>query len=696
MNAPCTILSGVTLKSCSLGKTSFLRTRTCLITVPDGIYLLRVHRYGPMSVTDFSNFNSTSALAGKRRVSALVLDCIRTIATQALCALYELHRSDVIHADLKPENCFLNVRHIPLTPLGGTAFSSPYGSRTVTSQRAGSSEMHPLEEYLYSKISDTRQARPEQQRYTPAVEMGCDIRELEVKFGLADFGNSIHSQELPEYFSDYEIQTLTYRAPECLLGLSTNRDSCVNQVDAPLMGTMMDMWSLGVLLMELCVGTTIFDGVKSSIRTDSAGNGARKQQLGILSELLGPLDTALFGDGKFGALLSDSSVRFPAKESKGDERVNGSDLGISLLDSRHMLSHQSTTTAPEHKNEYGTVSSTNRLRICNDRSSLTRNVHSVMTRYYDGYPPTLVDFISGLLQYDPRNRLTAHEALSHPFIAGTSFGSSKPSACSFLQTQAPGPLLSSHHSSGDISTRGKIQEESVSELRSTVRHPAEIPLHPSRSRCARTGTPVKSEKGNSGSAVTAPCRNSSRSSRNFNDLYASCLLPDCRDKFATRHTEHSAQDMLLDDSIRGTSMTTLHDDIHMIEDSDDDEMRSSPTRLLPKESNFQHNLKKRKSESDYNHDRQQKHVNSLAALATASSREYRRHASKASTSGANVNTPTLVKGEIASREIELLKSVPRRSFAQDNSNSTNSLLAVFGEVQSTERSKKATPTAKKG
>ena len=62
---------------------------------------------------------------------------------------------------------------------------------------------------------------------------------------LVDFGNAIRgSRECLQYYDDFEIQTLGYRAPEVLVGVP--------------FGAPIDCWSLGVVLLELFVGSNPF------------------------------------------------------------------------------------------------------------------------------------------------------------------------------------------------------------------------------------------------------------------------------------------------------------------------------------------------------------------------------------------------------------------------------------------------------
>ena len=71
-----------------------------------------------------------------------------------------------------------------------------------------------------------------------------DVRSLKV----VDFGNAIHCtyEEMSLYYENFDLQTLLYRAPEVMFGMS--------------FGLEVDMWSLGCVLAELYVGRPVFHG----------------------------------------------------------------------------------------------------------------------------------------------------------------------------------------------------------------------------------------------------------------------------------------------------------------------------------------------------------------------------------------------------------------------------------------------------
>ncbi|CAI5744728.1 unnamed protein product [Peronospora destructor] len=119
---------------------------------------------------------------------------VRQMAVHLCGALAFLHDRGLIHADVKPENV---VRSGAEAPVGSAAFLQPCSS--------------PVK--------------------------------------LVDFGNCLDASELVAYANEharggYDVQTVTYRAPEVAAGL--------------LLCSAMDMWSLGCLLLECVSGRPLF------------------------------------------------------------------------------------------------------------------------------------------------------------------------------------------------------------------------------------------------------------------------------------------------------------------------------------------------------------------------------------------------------------------------------------------------------
>ncbi|CAL4058886.1 unnamed protein product, partial [Meganyctiphanes norvegica] len=91
---------------------------------------------------------------------------------------------------------------------------------------------------------------------------------------VVDFGNALRNteEELSLYYSDFELQTLLYRAPEVIFGMKFSLE--------------VDMWSLGCLLSECYLGVPLFMGK------------SKKEILSKITQLLGPFPKE-FIEGEF-------------------------------------------------------------------------------------------------------------------------------------------------------------------------------------------------------------------------------------------------------------------------------------------------------------------------------------------------------------------------------------------------------------
>lgn len=206
-------------------------------------------------------------------------DRVRKIAIQLVSTFAFLEKHDYIHADLKPEN--------------------------VLQVRTKNSSVHKG-----------------------------------VRVKLIDFGNTMRREDAAR--SNFNVQTMYYRAPEVLLGA---------EFSCPI-----DMWSLGCLIVELCTGRPLFHCRNNS------------ELLSAMLNLLGPIPEELFKQGKLAAEydLKDRDI-LPKNDHKKARDVQ------------------------------------NRRLACIGKT--------IQTHERD-----LVTFVGGLLEYDPKKRLTPKQALRHPFF----------------------------------------------------------------------------------------------------------------------------------------------------------------------------------------------------------------------------------------------------------------------------------------
>ncbi|KAJ0398990.1 hypothetical protein P43SY_003595 [Pythium insidiosum] len=226
------------------------------------------------------------------------LDEIRQMTVQLCGALSFLHDQGVIHADLKPENV-------------------------------------------------VRAAGPTTQR----------------QIKLVDFGNCIERAQIPLYEEDdalgrgFDIQTLTYRAPEVAAGLSI----------APAM----DLWSLGCVLFECASGEPLLQ---------FAGATAGP------SELLGQIETL---------------------------RVNGKTLDAMAPAYRSARSSHRRAPKPASSSA-APLSLARRLQAVYDRRAAMAEDDGVPTDPDEWQSFTAL--LERLLDANPSTRISAREVFLHPFV----------------------------------------------------------------------------------------------------------------------------------------------------------------------------------------------------------------------------------------------------------------------------------------
>jgi len=258
---------------------------------------MTIHAPKPIRHNVANNVSNDRNILDKEQAYNLDFHKFRKIATSLVSALCIMRKEGAIHADIKPENCF------------------------VTWSRGG-------------KKSITTSATPE-----------MNINDLPSDFDirLGDFGNSLHISEASKYYQDFDIQTLSYRAPEVMFGVP--------------FGPQIDVWSLGILLLELCIRKPLF-----IVRS-------REELLKSMEMKLSTPKLLRFAGGMYSDILmnNNESIILP--------KINFP---------QHMLS-----------------------------------VKRLLSKGLLDVPADLVHFFAGMLHPDPDIRLTALDALQHPFLSSS-------------------------------------------------------------------------------------------------------------------------------------------------------------------------------------------------------------------------------------------------------------------------------------
>ena len=155
-----------------------------------------------------------------------------------------------------------------------------------------------------------------------------------------------------------------------------------------------DLWSVGILLLELTLKKCLF----------LARN--REELLGQMVRIFGPLPYIRFAGGKYSSLVRAASLSSTLQQAS----VYATSAAVvthamSAAAVTHATSAAAVTHATSAESEISPYYMISRLRI------LFREYNII------NIPATYIDFLSRLLQYDPDKRMTAYEALQHPYLS---------------------------------------------------------------------------------------------------------------------------------------------------------------------------------------------------------------------------------------------------------------------------------------
>jgi len=166
----------------------------------------------------------------------------------------------------------------------------------------------------------------------------------------------------PPALTDY-VATRWYRAPEILLGSGTY-------------GFAVDMWAVGCILGEMLVGKPIFPGTSTLNQLEKITNLVGCPTKERVSSFSPFAETMLYGESS----------------SRREDRP-------------YPLPHSGRPFGPD---PYLTEDEADR----HDRESINR-----FKRTFDNASDEAIDLMIHLLHFDPNKRITAQQALQHPYIA---------------------------------------------------------------------------------------------------------------------------------------------------------------------------------------------------------------------------------------------------------------------------------------
>lgn len=379
-----------------------------------------------------------------RQNIAIRIEMIRKIALRLVCALCVLRKEGLIHGDIKPENCFINWKcptHVQTehsqtyTGLNPAELSLPLNIKDHSFSEHKSSSVPSTSSTISASNSTSVPSRTQHCTETHTLnQLFNSSSNFDVYLG--DFGNTIHNSEVALYYTDFELQSLPYRAPEVLLGLPFTAQ--------------IDMWSMGVVLLELFLGRSLF-----VVRS-------REELFQSINESFGPLPARRFAGGKFSSLLQSTSL---SKSTMSNESLN----------SNRLLGHRSSASTPLAGSVAPSMPHPHRpspqialLQVNKILSTYHpedgNNANGTASTGLNGFhgdsfalPEDFIHFIAGLLRVDPDHRLCPKTALLHPFLS--------PLVCVPLQL-LPQPGEVTQNNSDSVTSKRKAHAAiSLSKLR---------------------------------------------------------------------------------------------------------------------------------------------------------------------------------------------------------------------------------------
>ena len=290
----------------------------------------------------------------------LPLRCVQTFSEQLLQSIAFLHSMKLVHTDLKPENVLL----MPTSFRKVTAATMKRDRRRV---------LEPFEKTIKCQCAGGVLS-------VPSLRLTICCCSPVIDFGGATFESDHHSTI---------VNTRQYRAPEVILQLGWGPPS--------------DIWSAACIIMELYVGELLFSTVRCAHLPSSPrqGGGSRvpaavclqhdnREHLALMQRVLGPIPSHMI-----------QRARGPARDffQRGELVWPGRKTAYDRIEA------VKKTLPLEVRTGGGSAA---RLSVRDPIVHAQQIIHP--------HDDIFVDFMRGLLTFDPRKRLTAEQALKHRFF----------------------------------------------------------------------------------------------------------------------------------------------------------------------------------------------------------------------------------------------------------------------------------------
>ncbi|KAJ8146036.1 hypothetical protein OY671_000874 [Metschnikowia pulcherrima] len=298
---------------------------------------------------------------------------IQAISKQLIRSVTYFHDLNLIHTDLKPENILLHDDSFQRKQLRS--------STTIAS-------------YMFLNVSGDKRRSDRPPKFSRILNNPL--------IQIIDFGSAIFDDE---YHSSI-VCTRHYRAPEIVLGTGWSFPC--------------DMWSVGCILVELVIGEPVFrthDNLEHLAMIEKVtGEKISKEMVRISKEK----------ENECGLKYFTADSRRSGSDTLGDDEDDDCFIDDDFTDENSLTLIFPTSSTPEKFVK--SVSALSRIdQFVSERIGLNINFdYSLSTNYQNNQHLInfgnftfwwfFIDLLKKLFVVDPDSRMTAHEALEHPWF----------------------------------------------------------------------------------------------------------------------------------------------------------------------------------------------------------------------------------------------------------------------------------------